>query len=223
MAILPLPNLVFFPNTVIPMLIVEPSYVNMIKDCLITDQCIGISMAEPIEDIPGPTRYTPSRVATMGKPVLLEENDDGSIKIIVRGEERVELLSVEQNIPYLIYKAKVIPDIRDGGTISFETPQISRLKEILSCWVDETIDDSLERESFYDSLETLHHIIDYLSMFMIQDRLMRQIILENRSLQERIQMLSSLLKGEQPECEDFLVAHAMKDFEFGELEQKVMH
>lgn len=224
LAILPLPNIVLFPNTTIPMLVAEPTYVKMIKDCIIADQNLGISMAEPVEDVAGVTRYTPKRIATMGKPILLEENDDGSIKILVKGEKRVELIHTEQNIPYLIYKCRLIPDQKEYGPLKFDSPQISRLRDILNQWVEDTIDDSLERETFFQSLHSIHHILDYLSMFMIGDRHIRQLLLENTSLHERIQMLSSLLKGEYPEGEDTIVANAIKDFEYSEeLPHYVVH
>ena len=147
----------------------------------------------------------------------------GSIKILVKGEKRIELLQVEQNIPYLIYRVRTLPDTRETGPLAFESPQIERLKDLLNNWVDDTIQDSLERESFYQTLESIHHIIDYLSMFMVGDRHVRQLLLENRSLHERIQMLSSLLRGEYPDCEDNLVVSAMKDFESNELDHYYVH
>ncbi len=221
--ILPLPNVVLFPHTVIPMLIAEPTYIKMVKDCVLTDQSLGVSMAEPIDEISGPPRYTPQRVATMGKPIILEENEDGSLRILLKGEKRVELITTEQNIPYLIYKVRILPDLREKQGLTFHSPQIARLKEILNYWVEDTIEDSLERESFFQTLESVHHIADYLCMFLIGDRHIRQMLLENRSLHERIQMLSSLLRGEYPDCEDHLVINAMKEFDSGEMQQYFIH
>lgn len=223
LAILPLPNIVLFPHTTIPMLIAEPTYVKMVKDCIVTDSNLGISMAEPIDDFTGYTRYSPRRIATMGKPILLEENEDGSIKILVKGISRIELVSTEQNIPYLIYKVRVIPDLKDKTPLKFDSPQISRLRSILNKWVEDTITDSLERETFFQSLTSIHHILDYLAMFMVGDRLIRQVLLENTSLHERIQVLSSLLRGEYPDCEDSIVVSAIKDFESEELDQYFVH
>lgn len=223
LAILPLPNIVLFPNTTIPMLIAEPTYVKMVKDCIITDSNLGISMAEPVDDFTGYTRYSPRTIATMGKPILLEENDDGSIKILVKGQSRIELISTEQNIPYLIYKVRIIPDIKDRAPLQFDSPQISRLRSILNSWVEDTITDSLERETFFQSLTSIHHILDYLAMFMVGDRSIRQLLLENTSLHERIQVLSSLLRGEYPDCEDELVVNAIKDFESEEMDQYYVH
>lgn len=180
-------------------------------------------MAEPIDEISGPPRYSPQRVATMGKPILLDEHEDGSLKILIKGEKRIELLSTEQNLPYLIYKVRIIPDVRDKTPLTLSSPQIERLRGLLHQWVEDTISDSLERESFFQTLESVHHIVDYLAMFLIGDRHIRQLLLENRSLHERIQVLSSLLRGEYPDCEDHLVVNAIKDFESGDIDQYFVH
>ncbi len=227
MPVLPMPELVFFPHTSIPMLVVEPAYIKMIKDCLMTDQSIAVALAEPIPSENNMiSKYSPLRIATKGKPILLEENEDGSLKIIVRGESRIELLKVEQNIPYLIYQVREIPDRREGNQFHFDAPKIERLKDILFHWLDDTVRDSVEREVFIESLESLHHIIDYLSMFLVQDRSMRQLLLENCSLHERVQILSTLLRGDYPDCEDDLVLTALKEFEYTDTSDsygKVMH
>ncbi len=212
--ILAMPEMVFFPHTVVPMLIVESTYIKMIKDCLVTDQSIAIALAEPLHKDGTKARYTPQRMATMGKPILLEERDDGSLRILLRGESRVELIKVEQNIPYLVYQVREVPDIKEGQHY-FDAPKIERLKDILFQWVDDTVVDSVERQSFIQTLESLHHIIDYLAMFLVQDLSMKQLLLENCSLHERVQVLSTLLRGSYPDCEDEMVLMALKDFDHG--------
>lgn len=224
--ILPLPELVFFPHTSIPMLIVEPIYIKMVKDCLMTDQSIGLALAEPTVTNSKGSKFSPQRIATMGKPILLEEYEDGSLKILVRGEARIELLRIQQNIPYLVYQVSELPDIKEENQFHSEIPKLERLKDILFHWLDDTIHDSVEREIFIDSLESLNHIIDYLSMFLVQDISMRQLLLENCSLHQRVQVLSTLLRGDYPDCEDELVLNAIKEFEFADASDsfdKVMH
>ena len=223
LAILPLPNIVLFPHTNIPMLISEPSYTKMIKDCIETDSNIGISLAEPIDELTGRIRYSPRSIGTMGRPILLNENSDGSIKVLIRGEKRIELISAKQNIPHLIYKCRIIPDQKESYKLGFDSPQITRLKSLLNKWVDDTISDSLERETFFQSLSSIHHITDYLAMFLVRDQSIRQILLENISLHERIQILSSLLRGDYPHCEDSIVVNAMKDYEQEEYDQFFIH
>jgi Lon protease-like protein len=221
--ILPLPNIVFFPHTALPMIIIEPSYIKMVRDCIASDGSLVISMAEPIGSSEEAQHYTPQAIATMGKPMMLEELEDGAIKVLITGQHRVELMAVEQNLPYLIYKVRLLPDIKETKLMELEGPQIERLRSLLNSWIDDSIDDSLERESFLESLDSLHHLIDYVSMYLISDRSMKQIVLENRSLHDRIQQLHSLLRGSYPDCEDSLVAIAMKDFESVELRSKLVH
>ncbi len=205
------------------MIVVEPSYIKMINDCIENDQSLVISMAEPIGLNNDDQHYAPQAVATMGKPTLLEEMEDGSIKVLISGELRVELIGVEQNLPYLIYNVCPLPDTRDSQLTQFKGPQIQRLRDLLDSWIDDSIQDSLEREAFLESINSIHHLIDYISMYLITDRSMKQILLENRSLHDRIGQLTSLLRGAYPNCEDSLVAIAMKDYENVELSSKIVH
>ena len=221
--ILPLPEVVFFPHTVLPMIVVEPSYIKMIRDCIKKDHSLVISMAEPIGTSEDGEHYTPQAIATMGKPMMLEDLEDGSIRVIITGQQRVELVSVEQNLPYLVYRVRLLPDQKESQLMELEGPQIERLRSLLNAWIDDSIYDSLERETFLESLDSLHHLIDYVSMYLINDRLMKQIVLENRSLHDRVQQLYSLLRGDYPDCEDSLVALAMKDYESVELRSKLVH
>jgi len=123
----------------------------------------------------------------------------------------------------LVYRVRLLPDQKESQLMELEGPQIERLRSLLNAWIDDSIYDSLERETFLESLDSLHHLIDYVSMYLINDRLMKQIVLENRSLHDRVQQLYSLLRGDYPDCEDSLVALAMKDYESVELRSKLVH
>lgn len=50
-----------------------------------------------------------------------------------------------------------------------------------------------QREAFFEKIKTVHHIIDYISMFLIQDRDLKQIILETEAVADRIRLLDMLL------------------------------
>lgn len=220
--VLPIPNVVFFPNTAIPIFVVEPVYIKMIKECIDSGLPLGISMAEPVNNHFNQVRYSPKVICSMGKPIILEELEDGSLKVLIKGQSRVRLLKVQQNLPYLIYEAEIIPEAACENGFATEG-QITRLKELLDIWLEETICDSMERESFSQNIVNVNCVVDYLSMFLIQDREMRQLLLENVYLHERIQMLNSLLQGECPLYEDVTVANAIKSFEQLEKFAKVAH
>ena len=221
-AVLPIPDLVFFPGTSLPLYIVEPVFIRMIKECVEANMLVGISMAEPLVYIFGHRRPTPKNICGIGKPIILEELYDGTLKVLIKGFGRVKLGQVEQNLPYLIYECEEYGDINDErGFIS--DSKVERLKGLLDEWVLDTITNSVEREHFQENITSIHQVIDYICMFLIQDHEMRQLLLENTSLNERIQMLCSLLKGPTPFYEDTSAVEAIKSYEILEKTAKVGH
>lgn len=209
--IIPIPDIVFFPNTVIPIYIDEPVYIRMIKKRALEGKWVGISQATPIGEIGGVVRYSPEPVYSVGKPVILDENENG-LKVLIRGVARMRMIEVYQNLPYLIYRAQIVPDDQTRGQfLGGET--VERLNNILDRWLLENIPDSVEREFFYENLGHLQNVVDYICIFIIQDVCTRQLLLENVSLHERIQILNSLLREDDPFSENPLVAHAVKEYE----------
>jgi uncharacterized protein len=222
-SILPVPDVVFYPNTVLPIYIMEPAYIKMVQDAVLNNEMIGISLAQPLENHKKGqrTKYTPSTICSIGTPVIVEPFNEGTLKILIKGVKRVKLLSVFQNLPFLIFEAEDYADelkstVMNGG-------EVERLRDILDLWLIENIEDTAERESFNDNLKSLTHIIDYMSMFLIQDVVMRQTLLENNCLGDRVRILNLLLKDTNPFEEDLLTVHAFKDFEDLEKYSKAEH
>lgn len=221
-AVLPIPNLVFFPGTSLPLYVVEPVFIRMIKECVEGNMLVGISMAEPLVYIFGHKRPVPKNICGIGKPIILEEMFDGTLKVLIKGFGKVRLGAIEQNLPYLIYNCEEYPDIKDTYGLVCDS-KVERLKELLDNWVVGTISDSVERKNFQDKINSASEVMDYISMFLIKDHEMRQLLLENTSLNERIQMLDTLFKGTPPYFEDITVTRAIKSFEILEKTAKVGH
>jgi Lon protease-like protein len=219
--VLPIPEVVFFPNTSLPMVIVEPVYVKMVKDCIRDQGHLAVAMAEPIEGVGPRARWLPRCICTLGMPILLQEFSDGSIRILLKGMCRIRLRELKQNLPYLIFEAE--PMLDQLSSQAFEDDKIERLKLILDQWSLAAIADSVDREHFLQGMNTTRQIVDYISLFLIKDSEMRQVLLENTCLNERVQMLDSLLRGKSPTNEDRLVAHAIKSFERLEKSLRSIH
>lgn len=219
--VLPIPNVVFFAHTSLPVYIIEPIYVQMIRDCIVENKSIAISKAIVNDSLSMKGRFSPSKICGMGKPVILEEAPDGSLKILIKGTGRVKLLNVEQNLPYLIYKAEVYSDKKESE--QFYGPQIENLKALLDNWLEINVADSFERESFSRSLITIYHVIDYICMFLVRDAELRQLLLENNSMFERIQLLSSLFEDPNQFEERSIVVNAIKHYEEIENTSRMAH
>jgi Lon protease-like protein len=107
----PLPNVVFFPETRIPLRVFEPRYRQMVKDALETDQRFGIVLLRPgwEADYDGaPSVFECGTLGTIEQAVLL---DDGEYRIVVRGDVRFRILDEVSRVPYRTARVIAEPDV----------------------------------------------------------------------------------------------------------------
>ena len=114
--VFPLPNVVLFPKTMLPLHIFEQRYRQMTEHALATDQLIAIALLKPDykeEDYYGkPAFYT---TGTVGRIIDHERLEDGRYNLLLEGIERVRL--IEDDIedidvgdePILYRRARAIP------------------------------------------------------------------------------------------------------------------
>lgn len=105
--IFPLPNIVFFPQTRLPLHVFEPRYRQMVKDALDSDQRIGIVLLRPgweADYFGAPAVYEVATLGTIEQAVPL---DDGRYNIVLRGDARVRVLDEVSRVPYRT--ARVVP------------------------------------------------------------------------------------------------------------------
>jgi len=223
LAVLPIPDLVFFPHTAVPLHLIEPVYINMIKDCIENKAPVGIALAIPVENtFHGRAYYSPRDVCGIGHPLILEEYADGTIKVLIKGFAKAKLRSIIQNLPYPIFHAELLPDKNNLSVIG--ESKIENLKDVLEDWLIGHVHDSLERDTISNNINSVHQIIDHISMFIIKDQDIKQVLLESDSLYERIQILNLLFpKGSTFGLEDPFISHAIKNYEILEKIAKVVH
>src|SRR5215207_9114354 len=88
----PLPNVVFFPRTRLPLHVFEPRYRQMVQDALDGDQRFGLILLKPgwePEYFGAPPVHSTGTLATIEQAVPL---DDGRFNIVVRGDARFRIL-----------------------------------------------------------------------------------------------------------------------------------
>lgn len=107
----PLPNLVFFPHTRLPLHIFEPRYRQLVSDALAGDHRFGIVLLRPgwEPDYFGtPPVYPFGTVGTIEKAVPLE---DGRFNLVVRGDVRFRILEEVSKAPYRTARVIAEPEI----------------------------------------------------------------------------------------------------------------
>lgn len=114
-AVFPLPNVVFFPHTNLPLHIFEPRYRQMVEDTLQNKQWIGMFLLQPgwQDDYYGnPPIYS---VGCAGELVDVEDLPEGKYNIILRGMSRVRAVETVQETPYRKVRVHVLPERISAG------------------------------------------------------------------------------------------------------------
>ncbi len=118
--IFPLPNLVFFPRTRLPLHVFEPRYRQMVADAVANDHRFGIVLLRPgwEKDYFGaPPIYGCGTVGEIEQAVPL---DDGRYNVLVRGEVRFRVLGEVSNDPYRTARVIVQPERTRDVSRSYE-------------------------------------------------------------------------------------------------------
>jgi uncharacterized protein len=122
--IFPLPDVVFFPGTVLPLHVFETRYRVMVKDALAADGTIAVALLRPgwEQRYAGNPEYFP--VATAGRMQEIETTPDGRYYFKLAGSVRVRLGEVLRDAPYRLVNAEEIPE----RPVDENDPSICRAK-----------------------------------------------------------------------------------------------
>lgn len=115
----PLPNIVFFPHTRLPLHVFEPRYRQMVQDVLESDQRFGIVLLRPgweAEYFGAPAVFQCGTLGTIEQAVALE---DGRYNIVVRGDARFRILDEVSRVPYRTARVIMQPEVEREVTASY--------------------------------------------------------------------------------------------------------
>lgn len=106
----PLPNLVFFPQTRLPLHIFEPRYRQLVNDAVESDHRFGIVLLRPgweTDYYGAPAVYACGTLGFIEQAVPL---DDGRFNILVRGDVRFRIVDEVSRVPYRTARVVAIPE-----------------------------------------------------------------------------------------------------------------
>ena len=94
----PLPNLVLFPDVIIPLHIFEKRYQLMINECIEQDEIFGLVLLRA--DASEETEETIHRVGVTARVIQVERLEAGRMNILSQGEDRFKIYRFIQQMPY---------------------------------------------------------------------------------------------------------------------------
>jgi Lon protease-like protein len=107
----PLPDLVFFPSTRLPLHVFEPRYRKMVSDALEADQRFGIVLLRPGWQADYQGAPPVHRFGTLGTIEQAVTLDDGRYNLLVRGDVRFRIVDEVLRDPYRTARVIVQPQI----------------------------------------------------------------------------------------------------------------
>lgn len=187
--VFPLPNVVFFPKTYLPLHIFEPRYRRMVADATAGGQCIAMALLKEgwEHDYYGNPAIYP--IVCVGRLVSVQPLPDGRSNILLQGLERCDIRAQYFEKPYREATIRV--------KSSAAEPQLDRevrrqLVEALAEYL-QTRDDSAAWQGFFREEVGDEVLVNTLSTYLDCTPLEKQFLLEADGLHQRARRLSDLL------------------------------
>jgi ATP-dependent Lon protease len=110
--LLPLKDTVVYPLTVYPLVIGKEKSIKLINEVTVGDKILGLT-SQKRADIEVATLDDVYSIGTMARILQMIKIPDGTLRVLVQGIERISILNLTQNEPYIKARVKALPDIID--------------------------------------------------------------------------------------------------------------
>ncbi len=210
-ALFPIPNLVAFPGTLVPLHIFEPRYRRMVDDCVANNVMMGVGHTQK-EIRPAPANqvrekalstnqatYQPHQIFSAGACQIIETLDDGRLHVVIEISKRLSLGEEVQTLPYRIVKAQEVVD-SDRDSIDNTESEIFQLQSSINgALIKLTSRDHPAMAETFSQQDWVHQLPDEFSFRVFQflrfePDLMQQV-LETSSILERLRTIDDLLSN----------------------------
>lgn len=201
----PLPNVVLFPGTRVPLHIFEPRYRKMVADALSGEERIGMVLLQPGWE----TSYYGSppvyEYGTMGAIEDVVALDDGRYNLALRGVVRFRIIEYVAEEPYRVARVVAAPEKPASGMDAWAHREW--LVELSKRYMEVLPDQQPVPEMESASLESLTNALCLSLQMTPQDR---QFLLDLGDLTERAGKVAEALE-EKLEALEFLAPFRRSD------------
>ena len=109
LSILPLSGIVLFPRIVVPLMVGQENYIQLVDDAVVADRLIGVvaSRQKPDEEPAPESLY---RVGTAAKVLKMMKLPTGGMSFLVQGIARIRIEEFTKTEPYLVGRVRRLVD-----------------------------------------------------------------------------------------------------------------
>jgi len=207
-ALFPIPGMVAFPGTIVPLHVFEPRYRQMVTDAVEQDRMIAVSHTKkeirPAKDGQSmqdalknnQATYQPFEVFSAGTCEIIDTTADGRIYIHISMSKRLQLVHEVQTLPYRIIACSELEDVSQPDS---DDELMKYQKSITDSIVKLIGKHNPAKLSEFNSDEWLGLSPTNFSFKVFQlvrfDAETMQSILEATSILERLKMVESLVRS----------------------------
>jgi len=192
--IFPLPDVVLFPHTLLPLHIFEPRYRQMIRDCLAGDKRLAMALLRPGWESDYYGRPPVYPIAGAGEIIQHEELPDGRFNILLRGTMRIGITAEGPvDKPYRMARARPLPDRYPDGDPQLLANRIERLKVFYLRILSEVQKGQGEIAKIFSGVKDPGIIVDRIAGAAIADAETRQQVLEAVEVATRLTLVQDHL------------------------------
>jgi Lon protease-like protein len=185
---------VLFPGVFLPLHIFEPRYRDLVADVLADDKRLGMVLLQPGWEADYDGRPSIFPVGCSGAIVHSERLDDGRYNIVLRGLERVRIVSEDHGRAYRRAVIEVLPDVPLNES---QRHELSEHRSKLDAFVARLMlqagtppGPSVVHASSMPDAELVHALAQGAHL----DALEKQALLQADTLSERARLLVDLLE-----------------------------
>jgi uncharacterized protein len=188
--VFPLPNVVLFPKTYLPLHIFEPRYRAMVSDAATSGQCIGMALLKDGWETDYYGHPPVFSMGCVGRLASVQTLADGRSNILLQGLER---FAIEREWYDKAYREATIAVTIRGTETSLDPMVRRRLFATLESYLQSRDDVPTWQELFREDVSD-EIFVNTLSAYLECTPLEKQFLLEADSLHQQARRLSDLIE-----------------------------
>ncbi len=192
--VFPLPGVVLFPRTVLPLHIFELRYRLMLSEVLDSHGLIAMARATPEGELDDDSRWKISEVVGVGRVADYRKNEDGTSEIALLGEARARVIEWREGKPFRLAKVAFLKDVKIRSTVLRDRLKAELVSHLLTLLDRNGPLEEKERLTQAFARETdVGFLADFISFRFLNDPDDRQVMLEEIDVAKRVGHLRDFL------------------------------
>ena len=191
--LLPLRDIVVFPNMVIPLFVGRDKSISALNEVMKKDKKI-ILVTQKNSEIDDPKKTDVFLYGCEGNILQLLKLPDGTVKVLVEGSKRVKILNFKDNDKYIVCEYSHHQDVenKDEDLIPLAMTAVRRLEKLTS--INKKI--TTETINSIKKLSNASHIADNIASHLTATISEKQQIFETADVKKRLNAIIKIMENE---------------------------